>query len=257
MHLKSSKPRSLPTTPTTLTALITPTTPTTPITPLTPLTPLTPILTTQKCRNTHPTTYTHYTGSNQPPSLPPHDISCLGMDTSPTREGLPHQKTTAQGAPPLKNNSGVLMHSNIIATSKKHPKRLSSASLSILSNKLPHRMLMRKRKDMAEQTQTKNCSLWDPHIDTFEILRAKITGITQTMQAFHIHELLRDGPSKEEWKHSLVETAPDTLGAESTWTATTTTTTTSTTSTHPSEATDISPCTSTSRPSQRTAWRNT
>lgn len=33
---------------------------------------------------------------------------------------------------------------------------------------------------------------WDPHIDAFEILRAKITGITRTMQEFHVHELFQD-----------------------------------------------------------------
>lgn len=30
---------------------------------------------------------------------------------------------------------------------------------------------------------------WDPHIDAFEVLRAKITGITRTMQEFHVQEL--------------------------------------------------------------------
>ncbi|KAI8354015.1 hypothetical protein BD560DRAFT_214822 [Blakeslea trispora] len=33
---------------------------------------------------------------------------------------------------------------------------------------------------------------WDPHIDTFEILRAKITGITRAMQEFHVQELFQD-----------------------------------------------------------------
>ncbi|KAI7858391.1 hypothetical protein BDC45DRAFT_433699 [Circinella umbellata] len=34
--------------------------------------------------------------------------------------------------------------------------------------------------------------MWDPHIDAFEILRAKITGITRTMQEFHVQELFQD-----------------------------------------------------------------
>lgn len=33
---------------------------------------------------------------------------------------------------------------------------------------------------------------WDPHIDAFEVLRAKITGITRTMQEFHVQELFYD-----------------------------------------------------------------
>ncbi|GAN04983.1 hypothetical protein MAM1_0079c04451 [Mucor ambiguus] len=33
---------------------------------------------------------------------------------------------------------------------------------------------------------------WDPHIDAFEILRAKITGITRSMQEFHVQELFHD-----------------------------------------------------------------
>jgi hypothetical protein len=33
---------------------------------------------------------------------------------------------------------------------------------------------------------------WDPHIDAFEILRAKITGITRSMQEFHVQELFQD-----------------------------------------------------------------
>ncbi|KAI9014465.1 hypothetical protein CLU79DRAFT_707963 [Phycomyces nitens] len=42
---------------------------------------------------------------------------------------------------------------------------------------------------------------WDPHIDAFEILRAKITGITHTMQEFHVHELLNNQHSMPTLAH--------------------------------------------------------
>lgn len=38
---------------------------------------------------------------------------------------------------------------------------------------------------------------WDPHIDAFEILRAKITGITRSMQEFHVQELFQDEKRKK------------------------------------------------------------
>lgn len=38
---------------------------------------------------------------------------------------------------------------------------------------------------------------WDPHIDAFEILRAKITGITRSMQEFHVKELFHDENRKK------------------------------------------------------------
>ncbi|KAG2228916.1 hypothetical protein INT48_002971 [Thamnidium elegans] len=38
---------------------------------------------------------------------------------------------------------------------------------------------------------------WDPHIDAFEILRAKITGITRSMQEFHVQELFEDEKRKK------------------------------------------------------------
>ncbi|KAI7889716.1 uncharacterized protein EV154DRAFT_513843 [Mucor mucedo] len=38
---------------------------------------------------------------------------------------------------------------------------------------------------------------WDPHIDAFEILRAKITGITRSMQEFHVQELFHDEKRKK------------------------------------------------------------
>ncbi|KAF7730670.1 hypothetical protein EC973_001619 [Apophysomyces ossiformis] len=48
---------------------------------------------------------------------------------------------------------------------------------------------------------------WDPHIDAFEILRAKITGITRTMQEFHVQELFRD--ELTERKRERHRTAPE------------------------------------------------
>ncbi|CDH51996.1 hypothetical protein RO3G_04347 [Lichtheimia corymbifera JMRC:FSU:9682] len=42
------------------------------------------------------------------------------------------------------------------------------------------------------QEEEDNNDHWDPHIDAFEVLRAKITGITRTMQEFHVQELFYD-----------------------------------------------------------------
>ncbi|KAG0185131.1 hypothetical protein DFQ28_009903 [Apophysomyces sp. BC1034] len=50
---------------------------------------------------------------------------------------------------------------------------------------------------------------WDPHIDAFEILRAKITGITRTMQEFHVQELFRD--ELTERKRERHHTSPELL----------------------------------------------
>lgn len=44
---------------------------------------------------------------------------------------------------------------------------------------------------------------WDPHIDAFEILRAKITGITRSMQDFHVQELIQDELVAEERRKRL------------------------------------------------------
>ncbi|CAO3633340.1 unnamed protein product [Mucor fragilis] len=45
---------------------------------------------------------------------------------------------------------------------------------------------------MTSNTATGGGVHWDPHIDAFEILRAKITGITRSMQEFHVQELFHD-----------------------------------------------------------------
>lgn len=53
-------------------------------------------------------------------------------------------------------------------------------------NKLAH--LLDENQYIDTDTQVH----WDPHIDAFEILRAKITGITRSMQEFHVKELFQD-----------------------------------------------------------------
>lgn len=45
---------------------------------------------------------------------------------------------------------------------------------------------------MAHHNTTTGGVHWDPHIDAFEILRAKITGITRSMQEFHVQELFHE-----------------------------------------------------------------
>ncbi|KAI8079638.1 uncharacterized protein B0P05DRAFT_509982 [Gilbertella persicaria] len=52
------------------------------------------------------------------------------------------------------------------------------------------------RRYMLEETEAG--VQWDPHIDAFEILRAKITGITRSMQEFHVQELFQDELLAEE-----------------------------------------------------------
>lgn len=49
---------------------------------------------------------------------------------------------------------------------------------------------------------------WDPHIDAFEILRAKITGITRTMQEFHVQELFRDELVERRERHHTIGAYP-------------------------------------------------
>lgn len=44
---------------------------------------------------------------------------------------------------------------------------------------------------------------WDPHIDAFEIIRAKITGITRSMQQFHVQELFQNDFLLAEGKRTL------------------------------------------------------
>ncbi|KAI8996899.1 hypothetical protein BDB01DRAFT_845608 [Pilobolus umbonatus] len=70
-----------------------------------------------------------------------------------------------------------------VAATRKRPvsiavlPRLSKSSIS--SKKM-------KREDTPEEDH------WDPHIDSFELLRAKVTGITRSMQEFHVQELFHD-----------------------------------------------------------------
>ncbi|OBZ81529.1 hypothetical protein A0J61_10421 [Choanephora cucurbitarum] len=49
-----------------------------------------------------------------------------------------------------------------------------------------------KEEELSGSLQDSTRVQWDPHIDSFEILRAKITGITRAMQAFHVQELFQD-----------------------------------------------------------------
>jgi hypothetical protein len=49
---------------------------------------------------------------------------------------------------------------------------------------------------------------WDPHIDAFEILRAKITGITRSMQEFHVQELFHDEIMGQKKRQQGILTTP-------------------------------------------------
>lgn len=64
-------------------------------------------------------------------------------------------------------------------------------------NKLAH-LLDEKNQysHSAQHLETDTQVHWDPHIDAFEILRAKITGITRSMQEFQVRELFQDEEKK-------------------------------------------------------------
>jgi hypothetical protein len=48
------------------------------------------------------------------------------------------------------------------------------------------------KSSILQTTHTKEEQQWDPHIDAFDILRAKLNGITRSMQELHVQELFYD-----------------------------------------------------------------
>lgn len=64
-------------------------------------------------------------------------------------------------------------------------------------NKLAHFMDEKNQHIYSAQNLETDAQVhWDPHIDAFEILRAKITGITRSMQEFQVRELFQDEERK-------------------------------------------------------------
>ncbi|KAI8883122.1 hypothetical protein K501DRAFT_250157 [Backusella circina FSU 941] len=76
------------------------------------------------------------------------------------------------------------------------PRLTKSSIISTNDNKVRARSSLRSisqmDKDMLASIDDEESVQWDPHIDAFEILRAKITGITRSMQEFHVQELFQD-----------------------------------------------------------------
>lgn len=102
-----------------------------------------------------------------------------------------------------------LTKSSIISTQKTHlHKRTNSTStarkrhLSLqqpISQKDRNYLasIISEQDDYLHQQEVSAGVHWDPHIDAFEILRAKITGITRSMQEFHVQELFHDEKRKK------------------------------------------------------------
>lgn len=67
-----------------------------------------------------------------------------------------------------------------------------------------HRKYRSFHQLLDEQPNYRQQQHWDPHIDAFEVLRAKITGITRTMQEFHVNELFQDELSERRERHHTV-----------------------------------------------------
>lgn len=73
-----------------------------------------------------------------------------------------------------------LTQSTILQTSKKNRRYYSIQQQQSINDFLDH------------EASSPPAVHWDPHIDAFEILRAKITGITRSMQEFHVQEIFHD-----------------------------------------------------------------
>ncbi|KAI9013378.1 hypothetical protein CLU79DRAFT_769045 [Phycomyces nitens] len=66
----------------------------------------------------------------------------------------------------------------------------SSQAIDRKAKQTPLMMMTRQETNHRESMYSATNTMWDPHIDAFEVLRATITGITRNMQAFHVKEIL-------------------------------------------------------------------